>query len=288
MDVSAILSPILTIGGMGLIFGVGLGIAAKKFAVPIDERVEQIKENLPGANCGGCGFAGCEAMAKSMASGESKVNACPVCSEAQIEAIAEIMGMKADKNDKKIAVVRCKGNLKNAKQKFEYVGLTTCEDAHLIGGGPKICSYGCLGYGSCAAQCQFDAMHMVDGLPVIDRDKCVGCGACERQCPRQIIHLVSSHSSYHVDCVSKDKGKEVKAGCKVGCIGCGICVKQCESEAITLKENVAQIDSSLCIECGKCGTKCPTHAISNLLDEIGKQNLPLSAKNQSGQQEISL
>ena len=288
MDVSAILSPILTIGGMGLVFGVGLGIAAKKFAVPVDERVEQIKENLPGANCGGCGFAGCEAMAKSMAAGESKVNACPVCNSNQIEAIAEIMGIKADQNDKKIAVVRCKGNLEHAKQKYDYLGLKTCEDAHLIGGGPKMCSYGCLGYGSCVNQCQFGAMQMVDGLPVIDKEKCVGCGACEKQCPRQVIHLISPLSSYHVDCVSKDKGKEVKAGCQVGCIGCGICVKQCEAQAITLTENVAQIDSDLCIACGKCGAKCPTHAISNLLDEIGKQNLPLSAKPSSSHGEISL
>lgn len=288
MDISAILSPIITIGGMGLLFGVGLGIAAKKFAVPVDERVEQIKENLPGANCGGCGFAGCEAMAKSIVSGESKVNACPVCNETQIQAIAEVMGMQADKKDKKIAVVRCKGNLENAKQKFDYTGLTTCEDAHLIGGGPKMCSYGCLGYGSCVTQCQFDAMQMIDGLPIIDRNKCVGCGACERQCPRQIIHLMPVHSSYHVDCVSKDKGKEVKEGCKVGCIGCGICVKQCESQAITLKENCAQINSNLCTTCGKCSMKCPTHAISNLLDEIGRQKLPLSASNPSKHEQISL
>lgn len=288
MDVSAILTPIVTIGAMGLVFGLGLGVAAKKFAVPVDERVDNIKENLPGANCGGCGFAGCEAMAKSIATGESEINACPVCNEAQIEALAKIMGIEANMTEKKVAVLRCKGNMENAKQKFEYAGIATCQDAHLLGGGPKLCSYGCLGYGSCIAQCQFGAMHMEKGLPVINRDKCVGCGACEKQCPRQVIHLVPVNSSYHVNCISKDKGKEVKAGCKVGCIGCGICVKQCEVDAIALKDNHAEIDASLCIACGKCSTKCPTKAISNLLDEIAKEYVPLVAKHQSSSQGISL
>ncbi len=130
MDVSAILSPIITIGGMGLLFGLGLGVAAKKFAVPVDERVDSIKENLPGANCGGCGFAGCEAMAKAIVSGESKVNGCPVCNEAQIEAIAKVMGIEAHITEKKVAVIRCRGNIENAKQKFEYAGITSCQEAH--------------------------------------------------------------------------------------------------------------------------------------------------------------
>ena len=288
MDLSAILSPIVTIGGMGLLFGLGLGVAAKKFAVPVDERVENIKENLPGANCGGCGLAGCEAMARAIVSGESELNACPVCNEAQIEAIAKIMGIEAHIAEKKVAVLRCRGNTENAKQKFEYAGITTCQDAHLLGGGPKLCSYGCLGYGSCVMQCQFGAMSMKDGIPVIDRKKCVACGACEKQCPRQLIHLVPVNSSYHVNCISKDKGKEVKEACKVGCIGCGLCVKQCDVGAITLKDNYAEIDEHLCIDCGKCSTKCPTHAISNLLDEIEIGYLPLGAKNELSNQSVSL
>ena len=288
MDLSAILSPIVTIGGMGLLFGLGLGVAAKKFAVPVDERVENIKENLPGANCGGCGLAGCEAMARAIVSGESELNACPVCNEAQIEAIAKIMGIEAHIAEKKVAVLRCRGNTENAKQKFEYEGITTCQDAHLLGGGPKLCSYGCLGYGSCVIQCQFGAMSMKDGIPVINREKCVACGACEKQCPRQLIHLVPVNSSYHVNCISKDKGKEVKEACKVGCIGCGLCVKQCDVGAITLKDNYAKIDEQLCIACGKCSTKCPTHAISNLLDEIEIEYLPLGARNELSNQSVSL
>lgn len=288
MDVSAILSPIIAIGGMGLLFGVGLGMAAKKFAVAVDERVNIIKENLPGANCGGCGLAGCEAMAKSIVAGESRINACPICNEAQIDAIAQVMGIKATIAEKKVAVVRCKGNISNAKQKFEYAGMMTCQDAHLLGGGPKVCSYGCLGYGSCIAQCQFGAISIKEGLPLIDHDKCVGCGACEKQCPRQVIHLVPIDSSYHVNCISKDKGKEVKASCSIGCIGCGICVKQCEVKAIALKDNHAEIDTSLCVACGKCSIKCPTKAISNLLDDVKKEVVPLVAKNYTSNQGVSL
>ena len=266
-----ILTPVLLIGGIGLLFGIVLGIAAKKFAVPVDEKVEAIRECLPGANCGGCGFAGCDAMAKSIASGESAVNGCPVCNSEQVEAISKVMGIEAATGEKQVAVVRCKGNHENAKAKFEYAGIQTCKDANLVGGGPKMCAYGCLGLGTCAAACQFGAIHMEDGLPVIDKEKCVGCGACQRECPRQVIHVLPISTSYHVNCVSKDKGKVVKDNCKVGCMGCGLCARQCENGAITVANNFATIDPEKCTGCGKCAAKCPTKAISNLLEEVMKQ-----------------
>ena len=271
MDLSAIFSPVIAIGGMGLLFGIGLGIAAKKFAVPIDERVEAVKEFLPGANCGGCGLAGCEAMAKSIVTGESNINACPVCNEAQIEAIAKIMGIAASASEKQIAVVSCKGNHVHAQLKYNYQGIANCMDAHLIGGGPKVCAYGCLGYGSCQKACTFGAITMEEGLPIIHPEKCVGCGACKNACPRHIIEILPMSTTYHVNCISKDKGKEVKAACEVGCIGCGICVKQCEEGAITLVDNHAVIEMTKCVSCGKCEAKCPTKAISNLSKQVLKQ-----------------
>ena len=267
MDLSAILIPVATIGGLGLLFGGGLGIAAIKFAVPVDERVTAILENLPGANCGGCGKAGCEAMAKAMVSGECQASSCPVCNADQVAAIAKVLGVEAKAKEKQVAYVRCKGGHDKAKQKFEYDGIMTCQDAQLVGGGPKMCSYGCLGYGSCEKVCQFGAITMENGLPVINRELCVGCGACAGQCPRHIIEILPESSNYHVDCVSQDKGKAVKEACQVGCIGCGLCMRQCENGAIKVENNHAIINYELCVGCGKCEEKCPTKAISHLLEQ---------------------
>lgn len=269
--IEGIITPIISIGGIGLLFGIILGIAAKKFAVPVDERVQAIRESLPGANCGGCGFAGCDAMAKAIADGESPVNGCPVCNAEQIAVISEIMGVEAQDGEKQVAVVRCRGNAENAKMKYEYQGIKTCQDANLIGGGPKVCTYGCLGFGTCASACPFGAITMENGLPVIDKEKCAGCGVCQAACPRNVIHIVPISTSYHVNCVSQDKGKDVKVGCQVGCIGCGLCARQCENGAITVANNFATIDPSKCVGCGKCIAKCPTKAISNLLEEISKE-----------------
>ena len=267
MDLSAILIPVATIGGLGLLFGGGLGIAAIKFAVPVDERVTAILENLPGANCGGCGKAGCEAMAKAMVSGECQASSCPVCNAGQVAAIAKILGVEADVKEKQVAYVRCKGSRDNAKLKFEYDGIMTCQDAQLVGGGPKMCTYGCLGYGSCEKACQFGAITMENGLPVIDREICAGCGACASQCPRHIIEILPKSSNYHVNCISQDKGKAVKEACQVGCIGCGLCMKQCENGAIKVENSHAIIDYALCVGCGKCEAKCPTKAISHLFEQ---------------------
>lgn len=266
MNIMEVVYPVLAIGGMGLLFGAGLGIASKKLAVSVDERVEKIKQNLPGANCGGCGFAGCEAFAKSVVNGDSKPNECPVSSEDQVKAISSIMGIVTELGSRKIAIVRCKGNNAQALERYKYTGVRSCIDAHLVNGGPKSCIYGCLGMGSCVSSCEFDAIRIVDGLAVINKEKCKACGNCVGVCPRNIIHIGDYETSYHVNCNSKDKGKDVKASCKVGCIGCGVCVKQCEYKAIMLSNNIATINASKCIACGKCITKCPTKAIGNLLE----------------------
>ncbi|MGL4345884.1 MAG: RnfABCDGE type electron transport complex subunit B [Cellulosilyticaceae bacterium] len=261
MELMNVISPVIAIGGLGLLFGVGLGIAAKKFAVPTDERVGLVKSFLPGANCGGCGFAGCEAFAKAVVAGEAKVNGCPVCNDEQTSGIASVMGQKVSGGIKNKAFIKCRGTLENAPEKYRYSGVENCQSAQLVGGGPKKCQYGCLGFGSCQKACAFDAIRIVDGLATVDYKKCTGCGSCMNACPRQLIALEPENMGYTVTCSSKDKGKEVKESCKIGCIGCGICVKQCEAEAIVVTNNVAIIDPAKCTQCGKCEKKCPTHAI---------------------------
>lgn len=262
MNLTAIIYPILAIGGMGLVFGIGLGIASKKFAVPVDERVSDIREHLPGANCGGCGFAGCDAFAKAVAKGEARSNGCPVSSDEQKVAIAKIMGAEAENGPKQVAIVRCQGNHDIAKQKYNYEGPLTCEDAHLVGGGPKACAYGCLGYGSCQKACPFDAITIENGLAIINKERCKACRACVLACPRNLIYIGNADTSCQVTCKSYDKGKMVKASCDKGCIGCGLCVKQCEFGAISLEKGLATIDAEKCTACGKCISKCPTQAIT--------------------------
>lgn len=256
-----ILFPILLIGGMGLIFGALLAIASKVFYVKVDERVPKITECLPGANCGGCGFAGCAAYADAIVKGNAKVNCCPSGGTAVAEKIAKIMGVEAEAVVPKVAHVMCSGTLDCAKTKYIYSGEKDCHSAMKLGGGAKSCSYGCLGLGSCAKVCDRNAISIVNGVAVVDRDKCEGCGQCVRECPKNVIDLVNADVAYAVSCKSKDKGKTVRAFCSTGCIGCGICAKVCLAQAITVENNVAHIDPDKCANCGMCAEKCPQKII---------------------------
>lgn len=248
------------VGAVGLVIGVLLGIAGKAFEVEVDERVTQVRDNLPGSNCGGCGFAGCDALAEAIVAGSAPVNACPA--GANHAAIGEIMGATVGEGEKFAAFVQCGGTCDKTEIKYHYHGIADCQKLALIPGhGEKICSFGCMGYGTCVRACKFDAIHVVNGIAVVDKEKCVGCSACIKVCPNQLITLVPAKAEHLVNCSSKAKGKEVKAACSVGCIGCGICVKQCEAGAITVENNIARIDYNKCNNCGKCAAKCPQKII---------------------------
>jgi len=253
---------VLIVGGMGLLFGALLGIAGKIFAVKVDERVPQIIEVLPGANCGGCGFAGCGAYANALVGGNVKPNMCPVGGAAVAEKIAAILGVEAEKKEKLVARVLCNGSPDRALQKYTFDGPMDCYSANRLGGGEKMCPHGCLGLGSCVKVCQFDAISVENGVAVVDVEKCVACGACAKECPKKIIKILPAKSKYTITCKSVEKGKVTRHDCQVGCIGCGICAKNCPQEAITVKDNLAAIDPLKCINCGICMTKCPQHAIN--------------------------
>ena len=260
---TAIVIATVTVGIVGILIGVLLGIASEVFKVEVDEKEIQVREALPGNNCGACGYPGCDGLAKAIASGEAKVNQCPVGGQPVAAKIAVIMGVDdVGTSEKKVAFVKCKGNCNYTKKLYTYSGLHDCNGAMVVpGAGGKSCEYGCMGYGSCVKACEFDSIHIVDGIALVDKEKCVACGKCVSACPKKLIDMVPYKAKTLVQCNSQDKGKTVKDKCSVGCIGCTMCVKQCQDDAIHMVGNVALVDYSKCIECGRCAMKCPTKVI---------------------------
>ena len=261
-----ILVPVLLVVAMGFAFAVVLTIAAKVFFVPVDETVVKLRENLPGANCGGCGFAGCDDYAAALAADPEGVGCskCPVGGADVAAALAGILGMEAGAAEPQVAVVQCNGNCEASKTQLEYQGLSTCAAAKTLWGGMNLCKFGCMGLGDCTRACNFGAIKICDGVAVVARELCVGCGACASTCPNSVIRLAPAKSKVVVQCQSQDKGAATMKACKNGCIGCGKCAKACKFEAITIENNHAFIDPEKCKNCGMCAKECPTGAINNM------------------------
>jgi len=256
-----LIQPILILGVMGAVFGILLGIAAKAFRVEKDEREEKILELLAGANCGGCGYPGCGGFASALCEGKANLSDCPSTKAESKEKIAEILGVANEETEPKVAYVLCSGNCNSAAVQCEYEGITDCIAAARYGGGDKACSFGCIGYGTCADVCPFGAIHIEDRVAVVDKNKCTACGACVDICPQHVIKLVGLKQRTFVKCRSVDKGANLKNVCSAGCIGCKICEKNCPKEAIKVNNNLAEIDYDLCVNCGICASKCPRKII---------------------------
>ena len=246
---------------LGGVMGILLAIASKVFHVEVDERVQQISEELPGANCGGCGYAGCGALAEAIVKGEAKTSACVAGSEEVARKIAEIMGVEAEIPVRMRAQVMCSGTAEFAKKKYAYEGAPDCFAASKLGGGDKLCPNGCIGLGSCVNACCFDAIKVENGVAVIDYEKCQACGRCIEACPKHIIKLVPYDATHWVGCMSVDKGAKTKSYCDVGCVSCRMCEKVCENDAIHVTDFVASINYDKCTECGACVEKCPRKII---------------------------
>ncbi len=257
-----IVDSILSLSGMGLVFGAGLAFASQKFAVEIDPRVEAINEVLPAANCGGCGYPGCSAFASAVVTGEAPVNGCPVGGSDCSAKIAEVMGVDSSGGVEEVARVMCTGELGVCKEKFTYHGVDTCLAANMLAGGSKSCQFGCIGFGSCADVCPFDAI-IIEGnhLAHIDPEKCVACGKCLDVCPKHVIQMVPKEQFVVVACNNLERGGYVKKNCAEACIACGICEKNCPFDAVHVKNNLAEIDYSKCTNCMICAEKCPTKSI---------------------------
>jgi len=261
---SAIIIPLIVLGILGLVLGIGLGIASKKFAVKTDPRVDIIFGMLPGANCGACGFAGCLGYAKAIVEGVANPALCSVGGEDASKKIAEFLGVKISSRQKLVARIHCGGDISEKRQRGNYNGVKTCVSAMLVSGGTVMCSYGCLGFGDCASVCLFGAIKLREGLPPeIDEEKCTACGLCVKACPRNLIDLIPKDKRFLIACSSHDKGKVVRSVCDVGCIACGLCVKKCpcHEKVIVVENNLAKINYTTCENAGECYKACPTKCI---------------------------
>ncbi len=239
---SVVFWAVVSMLALGTLFGLGLIVAARAFAGQDNPLVEQILEALPGINCGACGYKGCRAYAEAVAGGE-KVNLCVPGGPDVAEALSEMLGVEAGETVRLRAVVHCQGGAEECGTRFVYNGEQDCLSADILSGGPKDCAYGCLGYGSCAEACPFDAITMSDDrLPVIDPEKCTACGVCVRTCPRELISLVPMSQKIYLGCSSHDKGKAVRSICSVGCIACRMCERKDPAGAISMSADLPILD----------------------------------------------
>lgn len=261
MDIMNIVWAVVWFAVLGLVLGIILAIASRIFEVKVDPRIEKIQECLPGANCGGCGYSGCAALAQAIVEGNAASTACNAAEDEAIEKISAIMGVSNGDRVRMRAQVICSGTHEYAKKKYIYEGASNCIAAARLGGGDKLCPNGCIGLGSCAEACKFNAIHIENGVAAVDYHKCVGCGVCVVSCPKNIIKLIPYDSKHWIGCASLDKGAQVRKYCDVGCIGCKLCEKACEAGAITVNGNVASIDYSKCTGCDKCVNACPRKII---------------------------
>ena len=257
-----ILIPTILLGVIALICAIILTLSNRFFGVKEDETAVAIRACLPGANCGACGYTGCDGYAKALADGsEGKTNLCVPGGDKTAKEIAAILGVEAEDVIEQVAYVACNGNCGATEKKYDYKGFKSCVAANLLYDGDKTCNYACLGYGDCTRVCPKNAISVEDGIAKVDPQKCIGCGMCVRECPNHIIKLVNDTVKVVVQCSNHDKGAVTRKLCTNGCIGCMKCQKACPTGAVKVENNLATIDYSLCTGCKACVEVCPVHCI---------------------------
>lgn len=262
-----ILYTVLTLSLLGAVAAVVLYVVAQRFKVFEDPRIDLVEAELPAANCGGCGYAGCRNLAETLVKSDSFDGLfCPVGGNDVMARIATVLGREAVAKEARVAVLRCNGTCEFRPRTNVYDGTKSCTIASALYSGETGCTYGCHGFGDCVAACTFDALHMDEktGLPVVDEEKCAACGACVKACPRNLFELRKhwkGNKKIYVACSNEDKGGVARKNCSVACIGCSKCFKVCPHEAIVMKNNLAFIDSDKCKLCRKCVPECPTGSI---------------------------
>jgi len=266
--------PVFIVSMVGLFFGVGLGVASKKLHVHVDANIEKILNALPGANCGACGYPGCAAFAKAVAHGEAQSGGCIPGGSKTAHEVADILGVDAGTSEPMMAVIHCKGGDKEALKRSEYDGIQDCQAAVIASNGPKVCSDGCLGLGTCVRACPFGAIKINDNnVAVVDPKKCTGCGKCVATCPRGIISMIPKLHKIFLACSNHERGAKVKKYCSVGCTGCTLCVKATPSGAISMKDNLPVLDYTTEENFITAAFKCPSNCFVDLVAARPKANI---------------
>ncbi len=267
--INDIIYAFITVAVLGLASAVLLVLAAHFFGVKEDEKYTAVRACLPGANCGACGYAGCDGYAKAVAEGGAKANLCIPGAADVVNKLSEVLGIEVEApavSEPSIAVVHCNGTCEAALKRAEYTGDLSCKALSLLYGGPNACSYGCLGCGDCAKACFADAICISDGVARVDSRVCIGCGMCAAACPKGIISLKPRDTNTTVLCSNKEKGAVARKNCTNACIGCKKCENNCPAGAIKVNANLAVIDYDKCTDCGTCIGGCPTHCIKELIN----------------------
>ncbi|MCL2719877.1 MAG: RnfABCDGE type electron transport complex subunit B [Treponema sp.] len=256
-----IIIAVISVTAIGIICAIILNVASQLMYVKVDIKVTQLIDVMPGANCGACGYPGCEGFAIALAAGEAKANLCTPGGSSVLEKISAILGVEADEIEQKIAFVYCCGDCNSRQKKMEYLGIQSCDAAKRLYGGENSCAFGCLGYGDCKVLCPSDAICMENGLAHIIKENCTGCGLCIKACPNKLISIEKASIPVIVACKNIEKGAVVRKKCSNGCIACTKCVKDCCQGAIIIEDNLAKIDYTKCDGCRKCVEVCMTKCL---------------------------
>ena len=249
---------------IALVAGILLLIFSRLFAVEKNPLEKNIRDCLPGINCGACGYKGCDDYAAALACKEAKPTLCIPGDQKVADSICCILGVEKQEVQDVVAFVGCNGHCDAVSKTAKYEGVQTCKAASLLFGGTNSCRFGCLGFGDCAKACPSGAICLEDGIARVITSRCIGCGLCMQQCPKGIISMLPQKTKIVVMCSNKQKGADAMKACKNACIGCKKCEKACPHGAIKVTDNLAVIDYNICKNCGECVGVCPTGCLKTV------------------------
>lgn len=257
--------------GLSGLLAMLLVLANKKLWVYEDPRIDEVEALLPHSNCGACGTAGCRPFAEALIAGQVVPSQCTVNSREMNEEIAQYLGVDAGDVEQRVARLACAGGANVARMRARYDGLPSCRAAAAVAGGPKGCSWGCLGLADCEDVCEFDAISMdAQGLPAVDAAKCTACGDCVEICPKELFSIQPISHRLWVACKNLQRDEKAEAECEVACTACERCAKDSPEGLIQIRNNLAVIDYSKNGLASRVATeRCPTGAIVWLDDLAG-------------------